>query len=139
MPVWQNDTFKLEVEEVFGNETSLSLDSSVSINRKFQVRQVERDGVDFEPIPYALANLCFYDFVQRFEPFYMDLPFKQIRLVEDAEKIGEIFDAEVVYSLEFVKYEDEEQEFTLPTFSMTGGKKKQLLPANVPASEGVPA
>jgi hypothetical protein len=132
MPYWQNDIFRLEVEEVVGNENSLDLGSSVSVTRRFQVRQVEREGVEFEPIPYALANLCFYDFVQRFEPFYVDLPFKQIRFVEDKEKIGEIFDAEVVYSLEFIKSTDEQQEFTLPTFSMTGGKKKQLLPANVP-------
>ena len=130
MPHWENADFKLEIEEVVGNENSLELDANVSTTRRFQVRQVPRDDDDsMEPIPYDLANLIFYDYVMRFEAFYMDLPFKQIRFVEDKEKIGEIFDAEVVYSFDYQTSEENGQEFTMPTFSMKGGKKKQLLPA----------
>ena len=129
MPSMENADFKLEIEEVVGNESSLDLDSSKSVTRRFQVRQAEREGRPWEPIPYELANLTFYGYVMQYEPFYMDLPFKQIRFVEDKEKIGEVFDAEVVYSFDYQTSEDNGQEFTLPTFSITGGKKKQLLPA----------
>jgi hypothetical protein len=48
---WQNDIFRLEVEEIVGNENSLDLGSSVSVTRRFQVRQVEQECVEFEPIP----------------------------------------------------------------------------------------
>ena len=91
---WGNSIFKLEIDEVFGNEGSLDLGSNVSVTRKFQVRQVEHKGVPFKPIPYAIAKLGFYDYVMQQESYYLDLPFKQIRFVEDKEKIGEIFDAE---------------------------------------------
>jgi len=129
MPYWENSNFRLEIEEVFGNENSLDIESSVAVTRKFQIRQEERDSVDFEPIPFALANLIFYDYVMRFEYEYHDLPFRQIRFVEDKEKIGEIFDADVVYSWDYQKELDEQrQEITLPTFSIIGGKKQQLLP-----------
>ena len=128
---WENDNFRLEIDEVVGNENSLDIGAGVSVTRRFQVRQAERSGVPFEPIPYALANLIFYDYVMKHERFYVDLPFKQIRFIEDKEKIGEIFDAEVVYSFDYQKNEDGQKEFTLPTFSLMGGKKKQLLPANV--------
>jgi len=121
----------LEIDEVFGNENSLDLGSNVSVTRKFLVRQAERDGVPFEPIPYWLANLIFYDYVMRFEQHYVDLPFKNINFIEDKEGAGEIFHADVIYALEYQKNEEGEQEFTLPTFSMMGGKKQQLLPANV--------
>jgi hypothetical protein len=128
----QHSDYKLEIEEVFGNENSFDPSAGVSVSRKFQVRQTMQDGVPFEPIPYALANLTFYDYIMRFEPFYVDLPFKQIRFVEDKDKLGEVFDAEVIYALDYQKNtDDDEQEFTLPTFSMMGGKKKQLWPANV--------
>ena len=128
---WENDIFKLEIEEVVGNENELNLESGVSVRRKFQIRQVERNGY-FEPIPYHMANLVFYDYVMRFERVYHDLPFKQIRFVESPDKVGEIFDAEVFYSWEYQKNTEGEQEFTLPTFSVMGGKKKQMRPANVP-------
>ena len=131
---WENDMVRLEIDEVVGNENSLDLGANVSVTRKFLVRQVEQDDVPFEPIPYWLANLIFYDYVMRFERFYVDLPFKNINFIEEKEGIGEIFNAEVTYALEYCKNTDEstEQEFTLPTFSLMGGKKKQLLPANVP-------
>ena len=127
MPHWENADFKLEIEEVVGNESSFDTDSNMSVTRRFQVRQVEREGRPWVPIPYELANLSFYNYVVQYEPVYMDLPFKQIHLVEDKEKIGEIFDAEVAYSFDYQTIED--QDFTMPTFSLTGGKKKQLLPA----------
>ena len=130
---WSNPDFKIDIEEVVGNESDLELGSSVSVTRRFQIRQVEHAGTS-GPIPFALANLVFYDYIMQFEPFYVDLPFRYIRFVEDKDKIGEIFDAEVVYSLEYPKYidEDAEREFTLPTFSVMGGKKKQFRPADVP-------
>jgi hypothetical protein len=98
------------------------------------VRQVPQNG-NFMPIPFALANLAFYDYVMLMEPVYHGLPFKRIRFTEDREKIGEIFDGEVEYSWDVQTgsntLDGQQQEFTLPTFSMMGGKKKQLLPANV--------
>jgi hypothetical protein len=126
---WQNADYSVEIDDVFGNESSLDLGTNMSVTRRFQMRQVVMDGKDdFDPIPFALAKLIFYDYVLRHERVYVDLPFKQIRFIEDKEKIGEIFDAEVVYALDYQKNTDQEQEFTLPTFSMMGGKKKQLLP-----------
>ena len=130
---WENDTFRVEVDEVFGNESSLDLGSRATITRRWIVQQVPREGVAFEPIPYPLAKLIFCDFVMRFERTAMGLPFQQIRFFEDPDKIGEVFDGEVVYAVEYEKNEEAgQQEFTLPTFSMLGGKKRQLLPANVP-------
>jgi hypothetical protein len=128
---WGNDIFRVEIDEVVGNENTLDLGSSVSIRRKFIMRQVPRDDGLFEPIPYWLANLIFCQYVLRFDAFYDGLPFKQIRFLEHPEKIGEIFDAEVTYSFDVQKNTYEQQEFTLPTFSLMGGKRKQFLPANV--------
>ena len=126
---WENADYKLEIDEVFGNENTLDLDSSVSILRKFLVRQVELKNVSFEPIPYTLARQIFYDHVMQFERVYDDLPFKQIRFTEHPDGAGEIFNAEVTYSWDIQKNtDDQQQEFTLPTFSLMGGKKKQLLP-----------
>jgi len=128
MPYWGNDIFRLEIDEVFGNENTLDLDSSTSVIRKFQIRQIDQND-KFEPIPYSLANLVFYDYVMRFEAVYVNLPFKNIRFIEDPDGIGEIFNAEVTYSWDIQKNTEEHREFTLPTFSIAGGKKKQLLPA----------
>ena len=129
---WESADFKLEIDEIVGNENSLDLGSNVSVTRRFLIRQVPKDDGYFEPIPFALANLVFYDYVMRYEAFYVDLPFKQIRYAEHKDGIGDIFEAEVVYALEYHKNTDgdSQQEFTLPTFSTIGGKKKVLYPPN---------
>jgi hypothetical protein len=128
---WENSDFRLEIDDVVGNETSLDLGTSLSVTRRFQIRQMPKGNGRFEPIPYHLANLVFHEYVMLHEANYHDLPFKQIRFIEDKEKIGEIFDAEVVYAWDYQKSAEAEQEYTLPTFSLMGGKKKQLLPAKV--------
>ena len=138
MPKWGTPDFRLEIEEVFGNEGTLDLGSNLSTLRKFQVRQVPRADGLFEPIPYVLAKLIFHDFILRFARFYDGLPFRRTRFTEDEAKIGEIFDAEVEYSLEIQEMLNEqgEREFTLPTFSMMGGKKKQFLPVITKDKDG---
>jgi len=128
MPHWGNADFRLEIDEVFGNENTLDLGANISVVRKFLIRQAERQDVPFEPIPYALANVIFCDYIMQFEANYHDLPFKQIRFTEAPDGIGEIFNAEVTYSWDLQKNTDGEQEFTLPTFSLMGGKKKQFYP-----------
>ena len=129
--IWNIGQYSFEIEEVVGDETTFDVNSGVTVIRKFQIRQIPQNG-HFAHNAYPWARQAFYGYVTKFAAHLGSdhtgtlVSYKNLRIVEAKNKIGEIFDAEIEYSNKKTN-----EEFTIPTFSIMGGRKKQLLPANV--------
>ena len=123
----QQANYKLDIAEVVGNEHTLNLGGNVSTVRKFLIRQVPAAGQDdFLPIPFSFAKQIFVQHIKNNANTYDGLPYREIRFFEEKDKIGELFDAEVTYSWDYRKAIEDMNDLPLPTFSMTGGKRKQV-------------
>lgn len=118
---------EVEVFETLGAELETTFGESGTGKRRFAIRGAQT--------PEA-ANNAFIDFVLANYRYTNGVPAKRFRLTESKEHGNIVYEGEVEYKVEKNdKNEDEESgnEFTLPTFSLRGGKKRVVRPLGLTA------
>lgn len=128
-------TIEVETFETLGAEFEENLGESASGRRKFAIRFAKTPEEAYNAfVDYALANYT----------FFLGIPARRFKLTESTEHGNVLYTAEVEYK--FDKNDDKntetdeegnENEFTLPTFSMRGGEKKIVRPIKLVARQTV--